>query len=206
MRRSHQHVLYSSSCGCCQVTRRGFLAGCAGCAVSLGTRLDALAAARGQRPRVRVVFCQPRNDRPTWPNIGYDYVTREKQMLETLIGGVPNVDFLPTRMIDQSAKQAGVLAADGEVDGYVVCLLGLGWSYGFDEIAALGKPMLVVDNLFGGSGMFLTRMGPVMAKHPHVDWVSSSNEQDLVSSARHFVLLQEGRSPQEVAAAFRATR
>jgi hypothetical protein len=39
-----------------------------------------------------------------------------------------------------------------------------------------------------------------------IDWVSSSNDQDIVASARNFALLQAGKNPTEVAAAFRATR
>jgi hypothetical protein len=109
-------------------------------------------------------------------------------------------------MIDQSVEQSGLLGADSQVDGYIICLLGLGWEYAFDDLSATGKPTLVVDNLFGGSGMFLTRAGGVIRKHPHVDWVSSSSDQDLVASARGFRLLNEGRSPLEVANAFRTTR
>ena len=210
MQFTEKHTVWTTGCGCCRVTRRDFLAGCAGCAVAAGTMLDSRLAVgavqKGAKPKVRVVFCQPRNDRPTWPNVGYDYEARERQVLRALSEGCRDVDFLPARMVDQSAEQSGLLAKHGEVDGYIVCLLGLGWQYGFEEFCASGKPTLVVDNLFGGSGMFLTRTGQVMANNETVDWVSSSSDQDLVASAAHFAMLSEGRNPTEVAAAFRATR
>jgi hypothetical protein len=172
----------------------------------LDSRLAWGAPLKSDKPKVRVVFCQPKNDRPTWPNVGYDYEAREQQILQALTEGCGNLDFLPARMVDQSAEQSGLLARHGEVDGYIVCLLGLGWEYGFEGLCASGKPTLLVDNLFGGSGMFLTRTGHVMSTHNTVDWVSSSSDQDLAASARHFTLLGEGRTPAEVAAAFRATR
>jgi hypothetical protein len=210
MGRSEHELVYRSGCGCCRVTRRGFLAGCAGCAAVAGTLFDPrprwATASEPRRPRVRVVFCQPRNDRPTWPNVGYDYGAREHQIVRALTSGIPDVQFLPARTVDQSIAESGLLDADHLVDGYIICLLGLGWEYAFDDPSATGKPTLVVDNLFGGSGMFLTRIGGVLAKCPHVDWVSSSNDQDLVESARGFRLLQEGRTPREVVDAFRATR
>lgn len=199
-------IVSRSGCGCCYVSRRGFLAGCAGCAAVTAVSPQRLWAAAESRPRVRVVFCQPRNDRPTWPNVGYDYPKREARILGALTQGVPDVQFLPARMIDQSAEDSGLLQQDNAVDGYIVVLLGLGWEYGFQSLCATGKPTLVVDNLFGGSGMFLTRVGDVLAKHPHVDWVSSSDDQDLVVSAQKFALLGQGRSAAEVVAAFRATR
>jgi L-fucose isomerase-like protein len=39
-----------------------------------------------------------------------------------------------------------------------------------------------------------------------VDWVSSSNDQDIVASAGNFALLKQGKSAAEVAAAFQASR
>jgi hypothetical protein len=166
-----------------------------------------LAGAEPQRRvRVRVVFCQPRNDRPTWPNIGYDYPARERQLLDALRAGCPDIEFSPARLVDQTVEDSGLLSADQEVEGYIVCLLGLGWQYQIDGFAGGGKPVLVVDNLYGGSGQFLTRTGRVLASGAPVDWVSSSDDQDLVASARNFALLRSGSGAQDVAAAFRATR
>jgi hypothetical protein len=197
----------STGCGCC-VSRRRFLSTCATCAALGDLALSSprsWAAAEGKRPKVRVVFCQPKNDRPTWPNIGYDYPAREKQILDSLTKGCPQIDFVPARMIDQSAKDSGLLAKDNEVDGYIVCLLGLGWEYKYQDLCTTGKPTLLVDNLFGGSGLFL-QVGQVVKTGKPVDWISSSSPDDLVAAARQFSLLNEGRSAKEVAAKFRAVR
>jgi hypothetical protein len=126
--------------------------------------------------------------------------------MNLLAKGAPQVEFLPASVVDQSAEQSGLLGRDHEVDGYIVCLLGLGWDYRFQDFCTTGKPTLLVDNLFGGSGMFLTQLGQVRATNKPVDWISSSNDDDLVGAARQFALLSEGRSANEVASSFRELR
>ena len=51
------------------------------------------------------------------------------------------------------------------------------------RVATTGKPSLIVDNLYGGSGKFLTQIHRIMGAGKPVDWVSSSNDQDIVASA-----------------------
>jgi len=63
-----------------------------------------------------------------------------------------------------------------------------------------------VDNLFGGSGLFLSNITRIMSAGKPVDWVSSSDDRDLVDSARCFARLAKGASGADIAAAFRATR
>ena len=31
------------------------------------------------KPKIRLVFCETTNDKPIWPNIGYDFDARRKQ-------------------------------------------------------------------------------------------------------------------------------
>ena len=199
-----------TGCGCCHVSRRKFLSTCASCAAIGGATLTGVrtwaSAADNTRPKVRVVFCQPKNDRPTWPNIGYDYSVPERKILDALTAGCPQVEFLPARVIDQNAKESGLLAKDSEVDGYIVCLLGLGWEYQFNEFCTTGKPALLVDNLFGGSGEFLTRLGGIVKTGKPVDWVSSAKTDDLVAAAQQFAVLAAGGSAKDVADKFRAVR
>lgn len=59
---------------------------------------------------------------------------------------------------------------------------------GGDAGDAEGKPTLLVDNLFRGSGLFLTRLPGIMKLGKPVDWVSSSDDRDIVASARQFVV------------------
>jgi len=158
------------------------------------------------KPKIRLVFCETTNDKPIWPNVGYDFDQRRNQVLKCLADGCPDIEFLTERVMDEPKHSADVLARDAEVDGYLVCVQGLGWNNDIVKLCTTGKPSLVVDNLFGGSGLFLVKQPEISASGKPVDWVSSSNDEDIVASARNFALLREGKTAAEVAAAFRATR
>ncbi len=160
----------------------------------------------GGKPKIRLVFCETTNDKPIWPNIGYDFDARRKQVIEVLTQGCPDVQFLPTQVMDDPKHADDVLQGCGEVDGYVVCVQGLGWRNDIAKLCSTGKPTLLVDNLFGGSGLFLTRLPQIMGAGKPVDWVSSANDQDIVAAARNFALLKQGKTAAEVAAAFRTAR
>jgi hypothetical protein len=193
-------------------SRRQFLsrcAACVGCAAGAawlqpgpGRAADSAAG----KPKIRLVFCETTNDKPIWPNIGYDFDARRNRMLQVLTEGCPDVQLLPTQVMDDPQHAAEVLQNDGEVDGYLICVQGLGWRNDIVKLCATGKPTLLVDNLFGGSGLFLTKLPQIMAAGKPVDWVSSANDQDLVASVRKFALLKSGKNAADVAAAFRATR
>jgi len=164
------------------------------------------AEAAAGKPKIRLVFCETTNDKPIWPNIGYDFDARRKQVLDALTKGCPNVQFLPARVVDNPKHTADVLKGNAEVDGYVVCLQGLGWRNDAFKLCTTGKPTLLVDNLFGGSGKFLTQITRIMTSGKPVDWVSSADDEDIAASVRNFTLLTKGKTAADVAAAFRATR
>ena len=202
-----QRLPVTASC-----SRRRFLSHCAACAgcvaggVLLGPRLTRGGDAPAGKPKIRLVFCETKNDKPIWPNIGYDFDVRRKRVSEVLTQGCPEVEFLPTQVMDDPKQADEVLKGCSEVDGYLVCVQGLGWSNDINKLCATGKPTLLVDNLFGGSGLFLTRLPGIMSSGKPVDWLSSANDQDIVAAARSFVLLKQGKSAADVAAAFRAAR
>ncbi|NUQ65665.1 MAG: twin-arginine translocation signal domain-containing protein, partial [Pirellulales bacterium] len=189
---------FLSGCACC--------AGCAAAGLLLRPRPAFTAADPSDKPKVRLVFCETLNDKPIWPNIGYDFDARRKRLLDVLAQGCPAVEFLPVTLMDDPKHADDVLAKCSEVDGYLICVQGLGWRNDIVKLSGSGKPTLVVDNLFGGSGLFLTRLPEIMKSGKPVDWVSSSNDVDLVASAQQFALLKQGKSAAEVAAAFRAAR
>jgi hypothetical protein len=176
-------------------------------AAPLLSRLSARAGDAGpKKPKVRLVFCETPNDRPIWPNIGYDFESRRNHLTQLLRQKCPEVNFLTSRLMNDPKEADQVLRNSAGIDGYIVFVQGLGWNNNIVKLCATGKPTLLVDNLFGGSGLFLREIAKIMkADHP-VDWVSSSNDQDLVASARHFAGLARGRSSAETVAAFRSSR
>ncbi len=193
-------------------SRRQFFSRCAACAgcvaggMLLGPRVARSGETPGGKPKIRLVFCETTNDKPIWPNIGYDFDLRRKRVIEVLTQGCPDVQFLPTQVMDDPKHADDVLQGCGEVDGYLVCVQGLGWRNDIGKLCSTGKATLLVDNLFGGSGLFLTRLPQIMGAGKPVDWISSANDQDIVAAARNFVLLKQGKTAADVVAAFRASR
>lgn len=153
-----------------------------------------------------MVFCEAPNDKPIWPNVGYDFDARRGHILSVLTQGCPQIEWLPAIVREDLKQTEELLKSDGGAQGYLVCVQGLGWTNDIARLCATGKPTLLVDNLFGGSGHFLLQQSRIMNSGNPVDWVSSSKDKDLVASARKFALLKTGKSPAEVAAAFRDAR
>ena len=195
-----------------QFSRRRFMScctACAGCVAGGVLTHSKPATARYQnieKPKIHLVFCETTNDKPIWPNIGYDFEARRNQLIDVLTRGCPDLEFTVSKVMDHPEDADKVLENDAQSNGYIILLQGLGWQNDIVKLCSTGKPTLLVDNLFGGSGMFLTRQKQIMSSDFPVDWLSSSNDKDIVDSARHFSLLTEGAKPQEIAAAFRAAR
>jgi hypothetical protein len=185
-----------------QMNRRQFVSACAACAASAFCGAALAKETESRKPKVRLVFCETPNNKPIWPNIGYNFEARRKQISDLLARHCRDVEFLPVCLMNDPKEADEVLKGDAEVDGYLLCVQGLGWTNDITKLSATGKPTLIVDNLFGGSGLFLTRLPKIMASGKPVDWVSSSKDADIAASARQFATAVKEKS----AAAFRATR
>jgi hypothetical protein len=193
------------------VNRREFLAGCAACAASafcaprLAAQKARVAAAAAPAPRteqknllpdvktrLRLVFTHIPKEKETWPYQGYDYERRKKELTATLAAACPEVEFLPaTAMNGEQARR--LLESDSEVDGYVVYLIGI-WSGAPEVIAASGRPVLFVDDLYAGSGEFLIQYAAARREGLKVTGVSSSRFNDVVEAVRSFECLKKLRS------------
>lgn len=192
---------------------RGFLACCAGCAgaavlgggLGLGPSHGGRAGAR-RKPRVRLVFCEVANTQPIWPNIGYDFAARREELSRALRDGCPDVEFLP-EVVTTPEETDALLTRSDEVDGYLVYVLGLSWRGNPQKICMAGRPTLLVDDPFGGSGEFMTQLPRVHAAGVPTEWVSSTRVEDVIASARCFgVLSREGATPEAFVRACREAR
>ncbi|KPJ65943.1 MAG: hypothetical protein AMJ43_09560 [Coxiella sp. DG_40] len=185
----------------CRLSRREFIGGCAACAAGLSAVSILSNSAKAQTPqlklpiqkaKVRLVFTHIPTEEPTWPNIGYDYEGRKKELTEKLRKACPGIEFL--RATAQNAEQAKkILKADKKVDGYVVYMLGL-WTGVPQAIAASGRPTVFVDDLYGGSGEFLSQYAAARRKKLKVTGVSSSSFEDVVEAANCFECIKKLRS------------
>jgi len=89
------------------------------------------------------------------------------------------------------AKKA--VALKDRVDGYLVYVVTLTWGLrgALMAIGGLGKPVVVADEILGGSGLFLTGYSALRRRRRPVVGVSSSRAEDLVAVARCFSALRE---------------
>jgi hypothetical protein len=185
-----------------QVTRREFLASCAGCAagaVALSTLgASALFAAGNnsmfEKAKVKIIFAHPDPTKPNWPNIDYDFSGHIKEVKEKLIKKCPDIDFQSVTITSGSSETAHqILSADDGSDGYVIYLAGCLWGNLTETIATSGKPTIIVDHLFAGSGEFLTSYARVKREGHKVVAVSSSNFDDLVDAVQGLNCLKKLR-------------
>jgi len=207
-------------CSCCAISRRGFLAraGCSACAGAAGlsgwpgaglgqAAAPAAPAGPAGKAKVRLVFTTVPNNRPIWPNIGYDFEKRKKELLGQLVPGCGEIELDVAEV--QNGEQARKLLEQDKAkgyDGYLVLMLGL-WTDAAQVIGAAGLPTLFVDDLYGGSGEFLIANAAARRRaKAKVACVSSSRVQDVIDAAKCFALLRQGKTADDFVAAVTAVR
>jgi hypothetical protein len=194
-------------CGACHVSRRSFLASCAACAAAWPSwATPARAAAEAKKLRIRVAFSHPTPDKITWPNVGYDYEGRSKELVRQLGKLCPDIEFHPVHILNaDQAKQ--VMAQDSQANGYLLYVLGMGGGAAALAGAAgqAGRPMVVVEDHYGGP--FSLGFNGRAAK---AGWkavcLATSRLQDVADAVNCFRVLQKpGATTEDFLAAAQAT-
>ena len=174
-------------------TRREFLAGCAACAGCAGlSARPAAAAAPAEKAKVRLVYAHPQKPIEGWPYLNYDYEGRKKELTARLLSALPGIDFLPASAGDEQDVKK-VLEADREVDGYVVYMLGIP-SRVARAMLSPTRRIVLVDDLYGGTGNFLGTYAYARREKLPVAGVSSSRFEDVVQAVKSFECLKRLRS------------
>lgn len=172
-------------------SRRGFLA-CSGAAffsrLALADSFDSAALLPRTKAKVRLIFAHPVPERQGWPYQHYDYEGRKKMYLEKLSAACPEIDFLPAT-VGTAEEATAALAAGGDVDGYLVYILGI--PSDVRPIALSGRPVILVDDLYGGTGQFLGAYPQALAQGKPVAGVSSSRLGDVAEAANAFVAIRK---------------
>ena len=133
------------------------------------------------KTKIRVVGAHPDPTKPNWPNIDYDFAGDIRQFMNNLKSQCPHVDFSLVKVSEGSKEKAKeILSRDREVDGYLVYLSGCLWGDLTETIGASGKPTVLVDHLYAGSGEFLTSYSRLKREGHRVIGVSSSDFKDVV--------------------------
>ena len=201
-------------CTQCPLNRRNFLArGSAAAAGALGLLAApgwlAAAEAKG-KTRIRIVYALhgDKQDRPDWPNKGFDFKPAMERIVNELTRHCKGFDFVTsTATGEEQAKQ--ILAADqaaGGIDGYLVYQMNC-WNRVVQTIATSGKPVLYADFQFGGSGGFLVYNAAFLrSQATNVGFVASSDLKDLAEVVKCFNVVKHDTSPADFAAATRQAR
>lgn len=114
----------------------------------------------------------------------------------------PEVNFLT--VVLHSPEEAEKLVTEdataGDIDGYIVYHMN-NWIRVMYPVVGSGKPTLVVQYLYGGSGGFHVYTAELRRRYPNMAAISSSRLEDVAAAAKAFCLLKQGASPADVAAA-----
>jgi len=176
--------------GCHQaLSRRRFVTGCGAALAALGgtgTAMAAASASPATKPRVALVFLSKTG--ASWPHPHYDVLPREKEVLALLQEGCPEIEWVPHAIRDANDVPKAIALKD-QVDGYLVYVVTLRWEHQrvLTQIGHLGKPMLLADEVLGGSGVFLCGYSDLCRKGIPAAAVASTRPSDLVAVARQFV-------------------
>jgi hypothetical protein len=136
------------------------------------------------KPDVALVFCHIPSGTATWPTKDYDYAARAAELEARLRQACPTVNFFPR--VVKSEEEAKALVKDSILmDGYLVYVIGI-WTGAPRIILHSGKPVVLVDDLFAGSGEVLIEHGRARREGLPAVTVSSSDLNDVVRAARLF--------------------
>jgi hypothetical protein len=173
-----------------ELDRRQFLTlgGAAAATALLGGPADAwpgkkeppqrLAIRTPRRAKVALVFTHIPTGRATWPTMNYDYDARRKELSAKLRAECPGTEFTKDFVANKSEDADPIIKENPDVDGFVVYIIGI-WTHVADKIIRSGKPTVVIDDLYAGSGELLGP-GPVIRKEKlPAALVASSNFDDV---------------------------
>ncbi len=140
------------------------------------------------KANIPLIFTHTPSEVATWPYLGYDYNKRADELTKRLQEACPNINFMPQHIMNpQEAGQ--FLQQNKDVDGYLVYIIGI-WTGVPGVIARSGKPTILVDDLYAGSGEFLGVMEGLRNENLPVVGVASSNFQDVVRAVHLFEVIK----------------
>ncbi len=140
------------------------------------------------RARVGLIFSHVPSGNPTWPAKDYDYAKRAAELTADLKKLCPRIDF-EVHTAHNAAEAEAALGKTAGVDGYLVYALGI-WTGVPDRVMRSGKPVVLADDLYAGSGEVLICSGVARREKLPVVVVSSSRVEDVAKAADLFSVLR----------------
>jgi len=198
------HLRQARCCAGCEIPipRRDFVKGCGialATAGGLAPRIIRADEQENSRVRIGLVFLSRAGD--SWPYPEFDVIAREKEILGLLTEGCPEIEFVPAAVRNPEDFQQAASLKD-QVDGYLVYAVTLSWNLteSMRAIGNLGKPMIVADEILGGSGMFLTGYSGLCREGRSAAGIATTQPKDLITVARLFMDIKKpGVTPESFA-------
>ena len=191
-------------------TRRNFISSCTACAACMALAPAALlsnscSTGAGRRKlRIRILYSlhAPVQERPDWPNLGFDFRPPMEKINNALTNHFKGWEFLPSLATGPEEAQKIVEQDKTDtVDGYIVYQMNC-WNQVVETVAKTGKPVLYADFQFGGSGGFLVYNSTFLeAPGRNVGFVASSRMEDLLAAVTCFTITAKGGTVDEFVAA-----
>ena len=182
-------------------SRRRFISSCAACGACMAISPLVFGASnpsgKNEKMKIRVIYSLHEivQDRPDWPNVGFDFKPVIENVNAILRKEFPSFEFIST--IASGPEDAkNILTQDKDnyekIDGYIVYQMNC-WNQVVQTIAKSEKPVLYVDFKYGGSGGFLVYNSELLRKNQqNVGFVSSSKIEDLIAAVKCFEITAKG--------------
>ncbi|MGQ9454716.1 MAG: hypothetical protein ACUVRS_06215 [Armatimonadota bacterium] len=140
------------------------------------------------KANVVLVFSHIPSGNPTWPAKDYNYDAVAEKLTRRLCAECPGIEFT-TRHATNADQGKALVQEAKDVDGFVVYNIGI-WTGVPNVIAHSGKPVVMVDDLYAGSGETLITNTTVRNEKLPVVTVASSDFADVVSAVRLFEVVR----------------
>jgi len=141
------------------------------------------------KAKVMVIFTCDKPDVPSWPYINYDYGGRAREIMEKLRENMPSIEF--SEYLLSSKEELEKIDWKGkEIDGFVVYMIGGMWTGVAEAIIETGSPVVLVDDLYAGSGGFLRAFSKAGREQHRVVAIGSSNFRDILGAVSLFKVIK----------------
>jgi hypothetical protein len=194
--------------------RRRFLSSCAACLgcipiLPYATPNFFPSESKDGKIRIRVIYSlhSAKQDKPDWPNVGFDFNPAMQNINNLLEEKLQDFEFLPTMATGpEDAAKIIKIDASENIDGYLVYQMNC-WNKVIQAVSETGKPVLYADFQFGGSGGFLVYNASFIRNNKNnVAFVASSDLNELVDAVACFRKIRQGSSISDFQNAVSAVR
>jgi len=143
-----------------------------------------------EKAKVQVFYVGSEPDVPTWPYINYNYQKRARNISKLLKEKLPGIEFSQDFLSSRKDVEKIEKIMEKEVDGYLIYMIGIGWSGIAERIISKGYPTVLVDDLYAGTGEFLEAYSYAKRENLPVVGIASSNFSDVIDAVRLFEVIK----------------